>query len=230
MGKRDHDMNVWAITPVKPLGQAKSRLATVLTAAERKHLAAELLERTVRLLLSVREIRGVLVISRDTEVLALVREWGAQAIQESGMPELNSALRRATQALNTWNAEAVLVVPEDIPLLAEEDVRQVLSLAREANSVVIVPDRREEGTNLLFMRPPGLIPYGFGEHSFAEHQRLARVANAAVSIYRSERAALDLDTPDDLRQYRELAKTLGAPIINAVGSESSLRAGKSHPV
>jgi 2-phospho-L-lactate guanylyltransferase len=223
-------MNVWAIIPVKPLGQAKSRLATVLTPAEREHLAASLLERTVRLLLSVREIQGVLVISRDTEVLALVREWGAQSIQESGTPELNNALRQATQALGARNAEAVLVVPEDIPLLGEEDVKQVLSLAARENSVVIAPDRHEEGTNLLFMRPPGLIPYRFGEHSFAEHQQLTREANTALSIYRSERAALDLDTLDDLRQYHELAKTLGAPIINAVGSESSLRAGKSHPV
>jgi 2-phospho-L-lactate guanylyltransferase len=223
-------MNDWAIIPVKPLSQAKSRLATVLTPAERKHLAAELLERTVRLLLSVWEIRGALVISRDADVLAMAPKWGAQSIQESGTPELNSALRLATQKLSTWNADAVLVVPEDIPLLTGDDVQQVLSLAREANSVVIVPDRREEGTNLLFMRPPGLIPYWFGEHSFAEHQRLAREANAALSIYRSERAALDLDTPDDLRQYRELAKALGVPIINATEFERSLLAGKSHPI
>jgi 2-phospho-L-lactate guanylyltransferase len=223
-------MSVWAIIPVKPLSQAKSRLATVLTPAEREHLAGALLERTVRLLLSVREIRSVLVISRDADVLAIAQKWGAQAIEEIGTLDLNSALQWATQTLSAWNADGALVVPEDIPLLVEEDVQQVLSLARDANSLVISPDRREEGTNLLFMRPPGLIPYGFGERSFAEHQRLAREANAAVSIYRSERAALDLDTPDDLRQYRELAKALGVPIIDAAEFERSLLAGKSHPV
>jgi 2-phospho-L-lactate guanylyltransferase len=222
-------MNVWAIIPVKPLSQAKSRLATVLTPGEREHLAAGLLERTIRLLLSVPEIRGVLVISRDADVLAVAQKWGAQAIQEIGTPELNSALRRATQTLTAWKGDAVLVVPEDIPLLAEDDVRQVLSLAREANSVVIAPDRREEGTNLLLVRPPGLIPYGFGEHSFSEHQRLAREAHAALSIYRSERTALDLDIPDDLWRYRELAKALGVPMINAVEFERSLLARKSRP-
>jgi len=221
-------MNVWAIVPVKALDQAKSRLASVLTPGERKHLALMLLERTVRLLRSVQEIRGVLVISQDVEVLALIRDWGARPILESGMPELNSALRRATQTLVAWNADAVLVVPEDLPLLAEEDVRQVLELAGDGTSVVIAPDRREEGTNLLLMRPPGVIPYRFGDHSFAEHQRLARETPAALSIYRSERTALDLDTPDNLRQYQELAKTLGVPIINPAESERSALADKTH--
>lgn len=221
-------MNVWAVVPVKALDQAKSRLATVLTPAERKRLASMLLERTVRLLRSVREIQGVLVISQDAEVLALARGWGAQSIPESGIPELNNALRRATQTLTARNADAVLVVPEDIPLLTDDDVRQVLRLAGEATSVVIVPDRCEEGTNLLLMRPPGVIPYRFGDHSFAEHQRLAREANATLSIYRSERAALDLDTPDNLRQYHELAQALGVPILNPTESGRSPLADKTH--
>jgi 2-phospho-L-lactate guanylyltransferase len=221
-------MNVWAVVPVKSLDQAKSRLATVLTPGERKHLALMLLERTVRLLRSIREIQGVLVISHDMEVLALVRGWGVQAIPESEMPELNSALRRATQTLATWDADAVLVVPEDLPLLIDEDVRQVLGLAGDGTSVVIAPDRREEGTNLLLLRPPGVIPYRFGDHSFAEHQRLAREANATLAIYRSERAALDLDTPDNLRQYQELAKALGVPMINPAESERSALADKTH--
>lgn len=221
-------MNVWAIVPVKALDQAKSRLATVLTPAERKRLASMLLERTVHLLRSVQEIQGVLVISRDVEVLARARGWGAQPIPESGKPTLNNALRQATQTLTAWDADAVLVVPADIPLLADDDVRQVLRLAGDATSVVIVPDHREEGTNLLLMRPPGVIPYRFGNHSFAEHQRLAQEANATLSIYRSERAALDLDTPDNLRQYHELAQALGVPVLNPTGSGRSPLAGKTH--
>jgi len=221
-------MNVWAIVPVKPLSQAKSRLATVLTPAQRKHLASALLERTVRLLLSVPEIQGVLVISRDAEVLALVQGWGAQSIQENGAPELNNALRQATQALSRWNADGVLVVPEDIPLLSGDDISQVLRLAGDTPSVVIVPDHRERGTNLLFLRPPGVIPYRFGENSFAGHQRLAREASVTLSIYRAERAALDLDTPGDLQQYRVLAKALGALMIDVAESGRPLAADKAH--
>ncbi|MBN1680638.1 MAG: 2-phospho-L-lactate guanylyltransferase [Anaerolineae bacterium] len=212
-------MNVWAIVPVKPLNRAKSRLADDLLPEQREHLAACLLERTVRLLTTLPQIRGVLVISRDTKALAMVRDWGAQTVQESGAPELNNALFRATQVLSTWGTNAALVVPADIPLLDAEDVREVVHLGRYHGSVVIVPDRHEIGTNLLLVRPPGLIPYSFGHNSFAEHQRLAREAGATVHVFRSEHVALDLDTRDDLLTYYELAKAAGQPIIGHMESE-----------
>jgi 2-phospho-L-lactate guanylyltransferase len=207
-------MNLWAIVPVKPLGRAKSRLSDELLPEQREQLATELLVRTVRLLVPLTWIRGVLVISRDTKALAMVRDLGANTVQESGTPELNHALLRATQVLRAWSTEAVLVVPADIPLLAAEDIRETVQRGRYHNSVVIAPDRHEKGTNLLLVRPPGLVPYVFGENSFAEHQRLAVEAGATISVYRSERVALDLDWPEDLERYYHLAKSLGEPIIH----------------
>lgn len=211
-------MNVWAIVPVKPLNRAKSRLAHDLLPEQRELLATELLERTVKLLLPLPQIQGVLVISRDTKALSQVRELGAQTVQESGAPELNNALLRATQALRTWRADAALVIPADIPLLAAEDIEGIVHLGQHPSAVVITPDRHGTGTNLLLVRPPGLIPYAFGENSFAVHQRLAREAGAKLLIYESERAALDLDTPDDLVHYAELAEVLRVPMIKHVNS------------
>lgn len=207
-------MNIWAIVPVKPLGRAKSRLAEELMPDQREYLATQLLARTVRLLVPLSPIRGVLVISRDTKALAMVRELGANTVQESGTPELNNALLRATQVLKARHADAVLVVPADIPLLAAEDIEEMVRRGRYQSSVVIAPDRHETGTNLLFARPPGLIPYAFGENSFAEHQRLAAEIGATVSVYRSERTALDVDWPDDLQRYYHLAKLLGEPVLD----------------
>jgi 2-phospho-L-lactate guanylyltransferase len=220
-------MNIWAIVPVKPLNRAKSRLADELVPEQRELLASGLLKRTVRLLSSLPRIQGILVISRDTKALAIVRKLGAQTLQESGAPELNHALLRATQVLKTWGADAALVVPADIPLLAPEDVVGVIGLTNYHSSVIIAPDRHERGTNMLLVRPPGLIPYAFGKTSFAEHQRLAREAGATVQVYRSERVALDVDTPDDLLSYYELAKALGEPIIQHIGSADWLLAGES---
>ncbi|MEW6579644.1 MAG: 2-phospho-L-lactate guanylyltransferase [Chloroflexota bacterium] len=210
-------MSVWAIVPVKPLSRAKSRLAGVLSAEQRQYLATQLLLRTVRLLLPLPHIQGVLVISRDTQALAMARDLGAQTVQESGAPELNNALLRATQASRVWGSEAVLVVPADIPLLSAEDIGMVVDMGRYHNSVVLVPDRREQGTNLLLVRPPGIIPYAFGENSFNRHQYYAREAGATVLVHRSESASLDIDTPDDLARYGELAKALGEPIIERIG-------------
>ncbi len=221
-------MSVWAIVPVKPLKQAKSRLADLLSAEQREALAMALLLRTVRLLLPLPQIQGVLVISRDSQALAMVRELGAQTVQESGAPELNNALLRATQALRLWGAEAALIVPADIPLLAAEDVAQVVEMGRFGNTVVLAPDHNEQGTNLLLVRPPGIIPYAFGEDSFHRHQYYAHQAGATVMVYHSERAGLDLDTAADLLRYGELAKALGEPIIEPAALGTFL-AGESQP-
>jgi len=222
-------MNVWAIVPVKPFNRAKSRLADYLQPRQREMLAASLLERTVKLLLPLAPIRGVLVISRDTKALAMAREWGAQTVQESGNPELNTALLRATQVLRFWQGDTALNVPADIPLLASEDIEAVTAMGRYTNTVVIAPDRREQGTNLLLVHPPGIIPYWFGENSFAEHQRLEAEARANIAIYRSDRVALDLDTPTDLTLYFERAKQMGVPVLETIDSPEWVLASEPQP-
>jgi 2-phospho-L-lactate guanylyltransferase len=206
-------MNIWAIVPVKPLNRTKSRLADALSPDQREALATGMLMQTIRLLVPQPLVQGVLVISRDTKALSMVRELGAQTLQESGTPELNNALLRATRLLKTWRVDATLIVPADIPLLAAADVEEVITLGRYHHTVVIAPDRHEQGTNMLLIHPPGLIPYTFGENSFAIHKRLARQAEAGIQVYRSERVALDIDTPDDLFHYYRLAKALGEPMI-----------------
>lgn len=211
-------MNVWAIVPVKPLNRAKSRLSDVMLAEDREELATRLLKRTVRLLLSLSAIQGVLVISRDSKALAMVRDLGAQTVQESGTPELNNALLRATQVLKAWGANAALIVPADIPLLKRDDIESVITLGRYHNSVVLAPDRHEQGTNLMLVRPPGVIPYAYGDDSFHQHQQAARAIEASVLIYRSERVALDVDTADDLQAYIELAQRIDVPVIEPVAS------------
>ena len=221
-------MNVWAIVPVKPFKRAKSRLSDTLSPEQRENLAIGLLERTVRLLVPLTCIQGVLVISRDPKALSMAREWGAQTVQESGAPELNRALLRATQALKVWGAEAALVVPADIPLLNADDIEAMVMMGHYHNSVVLAPDRHQHGTNLLLVRPPGLIPYSFGDDSYAEHQRLAHEVQATVMTYNSERARLDIDLPDDLRQYHALAKVFEESIIKIGESGELLLTGDSH--
>ena len=63
---------------------------------------------------------------------------------------------------------------------------------RSYNSVVIASDHEKNGTNALFVRPPGLFSYAYGENSFGRHQQLARLSGATVHVYESERLQLDL--------------------------------------
>ncbi|MBZ0274822.1 MAG: NTP transferase domain-containing protein, partial [Anaerolineae bacterium] len=118
-------MGIWAIIPVKPLNRAKSRLAQVLSPQEREQLAELMLRHVLGVVRNVPQIMGTLVISRDSRALAIAREFGARTVQESGAPELNNALMRATQVVARWKSEAVLILPADLPLIAEEDITAI---------------------------------------------------------------------------------------------------------
>ncbi len=150
------------------------------------------------------QIAGTLVISRDTRALAIAREAGVHTVQESGAPELNNALMRATQVVAGWRSGAVLILPADLPLITPEDLTGMIELGQEAQTVVIATDGRDDGTNAMLIRPPGLFTYAYGVGSFQRHVALAREAGAQVKQYHSERLALDIDVPADLERYQLL--------------------------
>ncbi len=83
------------------------------------------------------------------------------------------------------------------------DIEQIVYLGRYLMTVVVTPDRHEDDSNALLVRPVGLIPFSFGADSSRLHCVLAEKAGATVHIYRSERIALDIDTPKDLADYQQ---------------------------
>jgi 2-phospho-L-lactate guanylyltransferase len=187
--------------PVKSLACAKSRLAPLLTPGQRQALSRTLLQRILQALGRVEELGGVLVVSGDVEALALAETGGAVGLPEQGAG-LNRALDQATEWVKAQGGDVVLVLPVDLPLLQPVDVRGVLQAGRIGPAVVIAPCRRGEGTNALLVRPPGLIEYRFGPDSFAQHSQQAVQKGAALHVYRSPRLALDLDLPEDVRQWQ----------------------------
>jgi len=191
-------MALWAIVPIKPLDQGKSRLAEVLTPEERRDLNSRMLAHTLQTLKAVPAIEQVMVVSRDPKALALARELGARTIQENGAPHLNIALQRATQVAREFATRGVLVLPIDLPLITVDGIRKLLDRAIQPPVVVAAPDRRGEGTNALLVYPAGLIKYHFGEGSFQQHCQLAHQAGARLEIVEYPALGLDIDLPEDL--------------------------------
>jgi 2-phospho-L-lactate guanylyltransferase len=194
---------VWAIVPSKPLLRSKSRLSKVLSRDERAQLSERLLINTLRVLREVSGIDRTLVVSRDSQALALARDFDARTVTERGHPELNQALERATVVAQSYGVFGVLVLPADLPLLTPEDVEQLLAPIGEDPVVVIAPDHKGVGTNALLVAPPGLIEYEFGDDSFKKHVALAREAGARLEICNLPNLGLDLDEPGDLDLLRQ---------------------------
>ena len=210
-------MNIWAIIPVKPFNRAKSRLAPILSPEQRAALAEQMFRHSLEVMTSVKQIGGVMVVSRDTKALGIAHDYHVQTVQESGTPELNAALLRASQVVGMRGADGVLVLPADVPFVAADDIEQLLHLGRYNTTVVLAPDRRDDGTNALLVNPPGFIPFSFGPGSFRRHTQLAEDVNATVKVYRSERMSLDIDVPDDLQHYFQLTG-LTLPLAHSEGS------------
>jgi 2-phospho-L-lactate guanylyltransferase len=204
-------MSTWAIIPVKPLNRAKSRLADTLTPEQRQRLAESMFRHVLGTVRDVPQIIGTLVISRDSKALSIAREYEAKTVQETGAPELNSALTRATQVVASWGVESLLVLPADLPLVHADDLMDMISMGRGSPSVVIATDQNRDGTNALFMRPPGIIPYAYGPGSYQRHLNLALTAGVKAKTFFSEQLSLDIDVAGDLETYNQLAKQANQP-------------------
>jgi 2-phospho-L-lactate/phosphoenolpyruvate guanylyltransferase len=204
VGQGANFMSIWVIIPVKPFSRAKSRLSEALTPEQRYMLAENMLRHVLDVVRDVPQVMGTLVVSRDTKALSIARDYGARTVQESGAPELNRALMRATQIVARWKASAVLVLPADLPLIAPADIVGMLELGHTEQTVVIATDQHNDGTNALFTRPPGLINYAYGVGSYQRHVHLAREAGATIQVYHSARLSQDIDVPEDLKSISHL--------------------------
>ncbi len=197
-------MSLWAIIPVKPLRRGKSRLAGVLSEDERALLNSTMLSNVLLTLSAVPEVDEVLVVSRDTAALAMAREYGVRTLQEDGKPGLNLALERATIVAQKYAVQEILILPADLPLITVRDVQEVIRMAGGAPAMVIAPDRRMNGTNALYIHPPGLLQYSYGPGSFQRHIDQAKQRGADVQICKLTSLALDLDLPEDLELLRQI--------------------------
>jgi 2-phospho-L-lactate guanylyltransferase len=221
-------MKLWLLAPVKPLGEGKSRLAGVLSPAMRADLMRQWLGHLLACAGACSFLAGSIVVSRDGQVHTMARAAGAFALAESGH-DLNLALDQARQAAMARQADAILVLPADLPLLTVADIEQLYSLAvggaqsgnplaprhpegtRPASGApfgpgIVIAPGRNGGTNALLLRPPMAIDFAFGPGSFQRHSDLAAAQALPCRVYDSPTLAFDIDIVEDLEELYSLAR------------------------
>ncbi len=201
--------HVVAIIPVGALAGAKSRLGGTLDAEERRDLVDRMLDRTVRAVLATPGIDEALVVSPDREALAGAAALGARTLLQRSQG-LNRGLREARDDALAGGADAIVVVPIDLPLVSPATLAEViapLAVVAARPLVVLAPDRHGRGTNALVLAPPDAIEFGFGGDSRAAHAACAADAGARY-VELDGPLAVDVDTPDDLLLVESL--TTGA--------------------
>jgi len=197
-------IRIAAIVPVGALAGAKSRLGESLDAEERQDLVEGLLTRTVTVALTVDGLDDVLVVSPDRDVLHRSADLGARTLLQHSVG-LGPGLTEARTDVVAGGADAILVLPIDLPFIRPDAVAAVIApLSDPGPTVVLVPDRHGTGTNALGLRPPDVIDFAFGPGSRAAH-RAAAVAAEAAYVEIDGPLSVDLDTPDDLVYVESIA-------------------------
>ena len=197
-------MSLWVIVPVKPLRRSKSKLTNVLSEDERTILNLTMYENTLKALQNISIPHQVLVVSKDSSVLSLARSYKTKTLQEDGESGLNIALKKSIQVINAYSAQSVLILPADLPFITKEDLEGVMNFVADKPFMLISPDRKMNGTNLLFISPPDLIEFSFGLGSFERHVRQAQFHNAHIEVRKFNGTELDIDSPEDLELFQKL--------------------------
>src|SRR5208283_811981 len=156
-------MLVYAVVPVKSLRASKKRLSSVLSPQERGQLTLAMLE-DVLSALQTSTVNDIVVVSNDLRVHELAGKFDAKYLSQK-IGGLNSAIEKAIEWCIQRGAEAVLIVPADLPLLSSEEVDRIVKLGNCEQQIVVLSSSYNGGTNALFLNPPNLIRICFGEKS-----------------------------------------------------------------
>jgi 2-phospho-L-lactate guanylyltransferase len=175
------------VVPVKSFARAKARLSPVLDDAARADLARRMAERVVAAAGSM----PVLVACDDDDVAEWARALGAEVAWTPGT-DLNGAVTEAVEICASRGVTRVTVAHADLPLARD------LSLVVGVHGIVAVPDRREDGTNVLTVPTSLGFPFSYGPGSFARHCELANKLGAHLEIVRPRELTWDVDDPADL--------------------------------
>jgi len=189
---------------VKAFTEAKVRLARVLDQATRAALARAMADHVVAAAAPL----PVVVVCDDAEVAAWAGSVGAYVDWTEGLG-LNAAVGTCVQRLTEAGVDRVLVVHADLPFASD-----IQSLADAADDeVLLVPDRRRDGTNAASVPTGRGFTFRYGPGSFDAHRTEAGRAGLTVRVVDSEPLGWDVDEPSDL----EVPERLGTLPVAVAG-------------
>jgi len=175
------------LVPVKSFADAKQRLGGALADADRRALVQTMAAGVLRASAPL----PTAVVCDDPEVADWARGLGALVIWEPGRG-LNGAVEAGVARLALLGVATVTVAHADLP-----DARGIGALD-PFDGVTLVPDRHDDGTNLIRLPSRSGFRFSYGPGSFERHlEECARLGLAAQIVRRAE-LAFDVDWPADL--------------------------------
>jgi 2-phospho-L-lactate guanylyltransferase len=177
------------LVPVKAFHQAKRRLGTSLSDPDRIQLVRAMAAHVVAACVPL----PVAVVCDDEDVAHWASDVGATVMWEPGQG-LNGAVRAGVDRLARAGARWVTVAHGDLPRA------HGLGVLEPFDGVTLVPDRRDDGTNVLRLPAGSEFCFAYGPGSFRAHRAEATRLGLPVRVLRHPDLAYDVDWPADVAE------------------------------
>lgn len=190
------------VVPVKSFHAAKARLGGDLSAEARARLARVMAERVLAAAAPLR----VAVVCDDADVAEWAGDRGARVLWVPG-PGLDHCVGEAVRILATDGVSRAVVAHGDLPL-----ARALAGLGGEPAGITLVPDRHDDGTNVIVVPTGAGFRFSYGPGSFQRHQDEAARLGLPVHVARSRWLGTDVDDAADLAEAVSADPTLLAAL------------------
>lgn len=177
------------LVPVKAFHQAKRRLDSILSEPERQRLVRTMAAHVVAACAPL----PVAVVCDDKAVAEWAASQGATVLWEPGQG-LNGAVGAGVGRLAAAGTRWVTIAHGDLPRA------RGLGTLRPFDGVTLVPDRRDDGTNVLRLPAQCDFRFAYGPGSFRAHRAEATRLGLAVRVVRDPDLAYDVDLPADVAE------------------------------
>jgi 2-phospho-L-lactate guanylyltransferase len=193
---------LWIVVLIKDFSAAKSRLAPALEPAVRRSLARMTAMRALHAALAV---APTLAVCGSVEAAKIARARGATVVVEPEPAGQNPAAARGLAEASQRGADSALLLSSDLPLVEEAAIRLLLDRADGSDALAIAAAATgRQGTNALYLRPPGGFRLHFGEASLPRFAEEAQRCGRRFIAHDDLRLALDLDEPSDVTAWRQI--------------------------
>ena len=174
------------VVPIRSFEGALSRLEPVLGRSGCRDLMRVMAGRVLAAAGSL----PVHVATDDAEVAAWAADLGAGVVKV-GRPGLNVAVSVAVDRLAAAGVERVVVAHADLALA--RTLRPAVG-----PGLVIVPDQRRDGSNVVCVPTGCGFRFAYGPGSFTRHLSEAERLQLAPTVVEDGALAADIDYPEDL--------------------------------
>lgn len=183
----------FVLIPIKAFTEAKKRLDPALSKDRRITLVQEMASQVFAAAAPL----PIAVVCDTTVVADWARDRGALVLWEAGRG-LNSAVEHGIGLLASLGVSIVTVAHSDLPIASS------LSELNSFDGVTLVPDRRNDGTNVIRVHVDYGFNFSYGVGSFDRHLRECRRLRLPTRVLRVPSLTLDIDFPEDLHSLDEV--------------------------